>query len=56
MPKSVQGRVKELIHEMYLSPTRKAALEAYDQFIASFQANYPKPPSAWKKCRPVLKS
>ena len=42
MPKSVQGRAKELIHEMYLSPTRKAALEAYDQFIASFQAKYPK--------------
>ncbi len=42
MPKSVQGRAKELIHEMYLSPTRKAALAAYDQFIASYQAKYPK--------------
>jgi putative transposase len=42
MPKSVQGRVKQLIHEMYLSPTRKAALAAYDQFIASYQAKYPK--------------
>jgi putative transposase len=42
MPKSVQGRAKELIHEMYLSPTRKAALTAYDQFIASYQAKYPK--------------
>jgi len=26
MPKSVQGRAKQLIHEMYLSPTRKTAL------------------------------
>src|ERR1700737_780540 len=42
MPKSVQGRAKELIHEMYLSATRKAALEAYDQFIASYQAKFPK--------------
>src|SRR3977135_186642 len=42
MPKSMQGRAKELIHEMYLSPTRKAALEAYDQFIASYQAKFPK--------------
>ncbi len=42
MPKSVQGRAKELVHEMYLSPTRKAALAAYDQFIASYQAKYPK--------------
>jgi putative transposase len=42
MPKSVQGRAKELIHEMYLSPTRKAALSAYDQFISSYEAKYPK--------------
>jgi transposase-like protein len=27
---------------MYLSPTRKAALAAYDQFIASYQAKLPK--------------
>jgi transposase-like protein len=26
MPKSVQGKAKQLIHEMYLAPTRKAAL------------------------------
>ena len=27
---------------MYLAPTRKAALAAYDQFISSYQAKYPK--------------
>ncbi len=42
MPKSVQGPAKQLIHEMYLSPTRKAALPTYDQFISSYQAKYPK--------------
>jgi putative transposase len=42
MPKSVQGRAKQLIHEMYLSPTRKAALTAYEQFITSYQAKFPK--------------
>jgi putative transposase len=42
MPKSVQGHAKQLIHEMYLSPTRKAALAAYEQFITSYQAKYPK--------------
>ncbi len=42
MPKSVQARAKALIHEMYLSPTRKAALTAYDQFITAYQAKYPK--------------
>jgi transposase-like protein len=42
MAKSVQGRAKQLIHEMYLAPTRKAALAAYDQFMASYQAKFPK--------------
>lgn len=42
MAKSVQGRAKQLIHEMYLSPTRKAALAAYEQFITSYQAKFPK--------------
>jgi putative transposase len=31
MPKSVQGEAKQLIHEMYLAPTRKAALAAYER-------------------------
>ena len=42
MPKSVQGKAKQLIHEMYLAPTRKAALAAYGQFISCYQAKYPK--------------
>jgi putative transposase len=29
MPKSVQAKAKQLIHEMYLAPTRQAALAAY---------------------------
>ena len=49
MPKSVQGHAKELIHEMYLSATRKAALEAYDQFIASYQAKFPKATACLQK-------
>jgi putative transposase len=32
MLKSVQGNAKQLIHEMYLAPTCKAALAVYDQF------------------------
>jgi hypothetical protein len=40
MPKSVQGKAKQLIHEMYLAP-RKAAL-AYHQFISSYQIKFPK--------------
>jgi hypothetical protein len=42
MPKIVQGKAKQLIHEMYLAPTRKTALEAYDQFISSYQIKFQK--------------
>jgi putative transposase len=42
LPKSIQGRAKDLIRAMYQSPTRKAALAAYDQFITSYQAKYPR--------------
>ena len=42
MPKSVQGKAKQLTHEMYLAPTRKAASAAYDQFISSYQNKFPK--------------
>src|SRR5712672_4105844 len=39
---------------MYLSPTRKAALAAYDQFIASYQAKYPKATECLEKDKEVL--
>ena len=54
MPKSVQGKAKQLIHEMYLSPTRKAALAAYDQFISSYQTKFPKACECLEKDKEVL--
>jgi len=42
LPKSLHSEAKRLIHEMYMSPTRKAALKAYDQFIRVYGAKYPK--------------
>jgi transposase-like protein len=51
MRKSVQGKAKQLIHEMYLAPTRKAALAAYDQFLSSYQTKFPKPANAWRKIK-----
>src|SRR3979411_1578140 len=54
MPKSVQGKAKQLIHEMYLSPTRKAALAAYDQFISSYQTKFPKACECLQKDKEVL--
>jgi transposase-like protein len=54
MPKSVQGKAKQLIHEMYLAPTRKAALAAYDQFISSYQTKFPKACECLEKDKGVL--
>jgi putative transposase len=54
MPKSVQGKAKQLIHEMYLAPTRKAALAAYDQFISSYQVKFPKACECLQKDKEVL--
>jgi transposase-like protein len=54
MPKSAQGRAKQLLHEIYLSPTRKAALAAYDQFITSYQSKYSKATECLQKDREWL--
>jgi len=52
MPKSVQGKVKQLIHEVYLAPTRKAVSGVYDQFISSYQTEFPKAcECSWKKIK-----
>lgn len=45
MPKSVQPRAKQMIHEMYLAPSRQKALAAYKEFGRAFAAKYP---AAWK--------
>lgn len=45
MAKSVQPRAKQMIHEMYLAPSRQKALAAYEQFRVTFAAKYP---AAWK--------
>lgn len=42
MPKSVQSQAKIMIHEIYLAPTKKDALKAFDDFIKLYEAKYPK--------------
>ena len=34
MPKSVQPKAKERIHDIYLAPTKEQALVALDSFIS----------------------
>lgn len=42
MPKGVQSKAKSMIHEMYMSETKKEALEAFNHFVASYNSKYPK--------------
>lgn len=42
MPKSIQGKAKSMIHEMYMAEKEEDALKAYDHFISVYQDKYPK--------------
>jgi transposase-like protein len=40
MPKSVQGKAKQHIHDMYMAGTKEQALKAYDEFLRLYQAKF----------------
>jgi len=42
MPKSVQGKAKGMLHEMWQAPTKEKALAAYEHFLSSWDEKYPK--------------
>jgi transposase-like protein len=42
LPKSLQGKAKTMIHDIYLAPTKMDANVAFDVFIEEFEAKYPK--------------
>jgi transposase-like protein len=54
MPKKVQPSAKNLIHEMYMAESKKDALEAFDEFMALYEAKYPKACECLKKDKDVL--
>ncbi|HUU02988.1 MAG TPA: IS256 family transposase [Myxococcota bacterium] len=54
MPKRVQPDAKKLINEMYLSATRKDALEAFEEFKKRYKAKYPKAVECLVKDKDVL--
>ena len=53
-PKSVQPKAKAALHEIWMAETRQAASVAFDQFIATYQAKYPKASDCLAKDRKVL--
>jgi transposase-like protein len=54
LPKSLQGRAKDLLHDVYLAPTRHDALTAYDRFLTNYQLKYPKACDCLEKDKGML--
>jgi len=42
MPKKIQPDAKSLIHEMYMAPDKKSALDSFDRFMGLYESKYPK--------------
>ena len=54
LPKSVQPRAKGMLHEIWQAETRAAAEKAFDLFVTTFEAKYPKAAACLRKDRDVL--
>jgi putative transposase len=54
LPKSLQGRAKEMLHDIYLAPARQDALKAYDRFLTNYQLKYPKACECLEKDKDTL--
>lgn len=54
LPKSVQPAAKVHLHEMYLSPTRASAQQAYQRFFKLYQDKYPKACECLRRDEAVL--
>jgi len=54
MAKKVQGGAKSKLHEIWMAPTREAAFQAFDHFVATYQAKYPEAVECLQKDRVAL--
>jgi len=54
MAKKVQGGAKSKLHEIWRAPTREDAYQAFDHFVATYQAKYPDAVECLAKDRDVL--
>lgn len=54
MPKTVQVGAKRMIHEMYLSSTKKDAIKAFSDFLEIYEAKYPRACDCLKKDKEEL--
>jgi len=54
MPKSVHGKAKSMLHDIWMAETRAKAVKAFDLFVDTFSAKYPKAAECLSKDRDVL--
>jgi len=54
LPKGLQGKAKAMLHEIWMAQSKADAEKAFDLFIETFQAKYPKAAECFAKDRQVL--
>ena len=54
LPKSLQGKAKADLQEIWMAPTRQAAEQAFDHFMGSYSGKYPKAAEKLTKDRDSL--
>jgi putative transposase len=54
LPKSAQPKAKSMLQEIWMAETKADAGKAFDQFVATFEAKYPKATECLGKDRDVL--
>ena len=54
MPKSNQPKAKKMLHEIYLAETKAQAEKAFDLFVSTYEAKYPKATECLRKDRDQL--
>lgn len=54
LPKSLQPKAKAALHEIWMAETKTQALAAFEQFVTTFEAKYPKAVECLAKDREAL--
>ncbi len=54
MPKSIQGKAKAMLHDIWMASTREDAGKAFDLFLETFSGKYPAATACLGKDREVL--
>lgn len=54
LPKSLQAKAKADLHEIWMAPTRAQAIAAFDHFVKTYGAKYPKATDKLTKDRDAL--